>query len=130
MIAYFASDLAWAMRIKACADDLGMEARPARNLESLDKLRAGGACLALIVDLSDPAPALGLIRAVREAESRPITPGDHAPRRIRILAFGPHLETQALAAARAAGADEILARGVFANQLPELLRRLDSPRHE
>lgn len=124
MIAYYASDLAWAMRIKACADDVGVEARPVRDLESVERAGAGGFLHGLIVDLADPGPAVGLIQAVRESERR-AKRGEQIPPRVRIVAFGPHLETQALAAARAAGADEVLARGAFASRLPDILRHLD-----
>lgn len=40
----------------------------------------------------------------------------------RILAFGPHVEGQAFAAARKAGADEALARGRILDRLLALVR--------
>jgi CheY-like chemotaxis protein len=39
------------------------------------------------------------------------------------VAFGPHVETAALEAARAAGCDEVLTRSKFSAELPALIRR-------
>ncbi|GAC1470508.1 MAG: hypothetical protein NVSMB9_15680 [Isosphaeraceae bacterium] len=39
------------------------------------------------------------------------------------LAFGSHVDTQALANARAAGCDPVLPRSKFSAELPELIRR-------
>jgi CheY-like chemotaxis protein len=40
------------------------------------------------------------------------------------VAFGPHVDTAALDAARAAGCDEVLTRSKFTAELPALIRRL------
>jgi hypothetical protein len=53
----------------------------------------------VIVDLARHADALGDVRAVAPAAF--------------VVAFGPHVDTDTLAAARAAGADEVLARSKF-----------------
>jgi CheY-like chemotaxis protein len=39
------------------------------------------------------------------------------------VAFGSHVETEALAAARAAGCDPVLPRSRFSAELPDLIRR-------
>ena len=44
-----------------------------------------------------------------------------ATRRIPILAFGPHVDTQVLQRARAAGADQVVSRGRLQASLPELI---------
>src|SRR5439155_8408055 len=41
----------------------------------------------------------------------------------KVIAFGPHVHAATLAAARAAGCDEVLTRGQFYAQLAEVLRR-------
>jgi DNA-binding NarL/FixJ family response regulator len=46
----------------------------------------------------------------------------------RVLGFVSHVDTPTIAAARAAGIDEILARGAFVNQVAELLRAHTQPR--
>lgn len=42
---------------------------------------------------------------------------------IPFVAFGSHVETDALAAARAAGCDPVLPRSRFSAELPDLIRR-------
>lgn len=46
-----------------------------------------------------------------------------APPGTPFVAFGSHVETDRLDAARAAGCDPVLARSQFTAQLPELIRR-------
>jgi len=62
-------------------------------------------------------------RAWAERKAAPeATPGasESAPR-LRILAFGPHVERALLQQGRDAGADEVLPRGAFDRQLPDIL---------
>ncbi|HMO85589.1 MAG TPA: histidine kinase [Lacipirellulaceae bacterium] len=81
---------------------------------------AGAACAepetaALVaVDLRTPGlDVAALVAAVRRA----------APS-AAILAFGPHVHEAALAAARAAGCDEVVTRGQFEQRLAAALARL------
>jgi CheY-like chemotaxis protein len=60
-------------------------------------------------DLVQPAALLAFQR-----QAGPATP---------FVAFGSHVETAALAAARAAGCDPVLPRSRFSAELPELIRR-------
>ena len=118
MIVYLAADLIWATKIKGVADQLGLACRPTRDPDMLQARLADSPVCALIVDLDAPEMALDLIRLTREHAATSGSPG------IRILAFGPHVETQLFQAARDAGADEVLARGVFDRNLPDLLLKL------
>ncbi|MGZ3385055.1 MAG: hypothetical protein ACXWNF_09120, partial [Isosphaeraceae bacterium] len=43
------------------------------------------------------------------------------------VAFGSHVDTEALAAARAAGCDPVMPRSKFSADLPELIRRFFGP---
>jgi hypothetical protein len=45
-----------------------------------------------------------------------------AETRPKVIAFGAHVQTGLLEAARAAGCDEVLPRSRFSAQLPELLK--------
>lgn len=47
-------------------------------------------------------------------------------RRVRVVAFGPHVARDLLQRARDAGADEVLTRGAFDHNLPEILMSLGS----
>lgn len=130
MIAYFATDLVWATRIRATAEGLGIASRPVRSVEMLDARLADSDVRALIVDLDDPQLAVTLIQRAREAGGAPNSsqprPSGNASGRIRIAAFGPHVEAEAFHAARDAGADQLLTRGQFHAGLPDLLRALDA----
>ncbi len=74
---------------------------------------------AVIVDLNSCGPpALDWIRTLKS---------DPATHRIPILGFASHVQTELIAAARAAGCDTILARSAFTQQLPNLLKSLADP---
>jgi hypothetical protein len=114
MIVYWAADLLWATRIQGTAKQLGIPCRPVRSVEMLRARLAEGPVRAAIVDLSGPEIALTIIGALRSGGLDP-------DRNVRIVAFGPHVETEALDAARSAGADAVFVRGAFDRQLPQLL---------
>jgi len=86
-----------------------------RRLESADMKLAdvGLAILDLSMASLDPA------EAVRRLQG--------AQRGVPILAFGPHVHEGRLAAAREAGADEVMSRGAFDAQMDNLLRRYLKP---
>ncbi|HZW10534.1 MAG TPA: hypothetical protein VFF69_11585 [Phycisphaerales bacterium] len=119
MILYAAADLLWATRIKETCVSLGIAARPVRTLEMLGARLADSPVRGLIVDLETGDLGLELIRRARAAGSA--RPG------LAVVAFGPHVAADLFAAARAAGADRVLARGAFSDRLPELLRALSEP---
>lgn len=138
MIAYFASDLVWATRIKSTAEALGLAARPVRSVDMLRDRFMDSAVTSLVVDLAGDVPlALDIVRETRRLcrelggsttggggnKARPLgTAGGP----VRIVAFGPHVEREALQAARDAGADDVMTRGAFSNNLPDVLVRLES----
>lgn len=119
MIVYLAADLLWATRIKSTADALGLPCRPIRDPTMLSARLAEGGVGGAIFDL-DAEPAIELLARLRE---------DPAGSRVRVVAFGPHVRTDLLESARAAGADLVLPRGAFDRQLQDILRSLaaDSP---
>ncbi len=111
MILYAAADLIWATKIKGTADALGVAARPARTLEMLEARLADSPVTALLVDLEKGEEALTLISRGKAAG-------------VRVLAWGPHVAKEMLQAARDAGATDVMTRGAFDHNLPELLTRL------
>jgi hypothetical protein len=121
MIAFFASDLLWATRIKGVALDLGIEARPVRTVEMLEARLAEGAVRGLIVDLDASETALALIRRVREWQAAHAEPGKPPTEPVRVVAFGPHVETAVLEEARRAGASRVMTRGAFSSRLAEVV---------
>lgn len=121
MILYHSADLLWATRIKKTGEAVGVACRPVRSLDMLKARLADSPVAAVIVDLDAPEVALELIRALRGSDGR--EPLDSA-RSIRILAFGPHVAVDDFAAAKAAGADTVLARGAFDRSLDRFLIEL------
>jgi len=65
----------------------------------------------VFIDLADPSLDVAHLISRLPAENRP-----------RVVAFGAHVATARLDAARAAGCDSVLTRGQFDAKLPELLR--------
>jgi CheY-like chemotaxis protein len=60
-------------------------------------------------------PALDWIRMLKS---------DPATRPIPIVGFVSHVQQELITAARAAGCDSVMARSAFAQQLPDMLRKL------
>lgn len=117
MILYFASDLIWATRIKATADDLGIPCRPVRNPDMLGQRLADSSPAALILDLETKQAGLDLLKALR---------ADPRGAKLRVLAFAPHVKKDLMQQARDAGADEVLPRGAFDHDLVNILVRLSA----
>lgn len=147
MILYCCADLLWATKVKSTADALGIPARPARNLDMLNARLSDCDVRGLIVDLESGPVAVELIRAVRgTAKATTETPrhgeemaeggvgggiersvpGRNIGRvhQIPIIAFGPHVEVDALRAAATAGATEVMTRGAFGAGLADVLKRI------
>lgn len=120
MIAYFASDLIWATRIKGVAEDLGFAARPVRTVQMLHDRLSDSPVRGLIVDLDQPETALELVRAMREWEKEA-----HAATALKIIAFGPHVEAESLAAALRMGANAALTRGAFHHKLADVITDIE-----
>jgi DNA-binding NarL/FixJ family response regulator len=116
------SDLMFGSRLSAAAARTGTRVEVFGNLDKacgrLESVDAGLAAVRLaIIDLSitnlDPASS---VRRLRDANGE-----------VPILAFGPHVHEGRLAAAREAGADEVMSRGAFDAQMDNLLRRYLQP---
>jgi CheY-like chemotaxis protein len=131
VILYAAADLIWATKIKATAEALGLAARPVRTLEMLHaRLADCPEAKSLMVDLDKGEEGLALIAALRAYEAANQAAGqatDQATgqgRRLRVLAWGPHVAKELLQAARDAGADDVLTRGALEHNMEEVLVKL------
>jgi hypothetical protein len=134
MILYLAADLIWASKIKATAESLGLACRPVRNMEMLEARLADCDVKALVVDLDVAEMAMEMVgRVKRQGQSCRVAEqqmGDGEAKAksgagaIRVLAFGPHVARDALAAAQMAGADEVMTRGGFDHNMDQVLLRL------
>lgn len=110
-----AADLLFAGRIRGTAQTAGTSVRIARShADVVDAVRAGARLVLLDLDArAVDAPAL--IRTLRSGEDT---------RHAHIVAFVAHTRTDAIQAARDAGADRVLARSAFVRELPALLTAL------
>jgi hypothetical protein len=99
------ADLMFAARIRAAAPG-------AATVHSRSKLgeAVGPSTRLVLVDLQ----ARGAVESIGEVRRE--APG------ARIVAFGPHVDEGALAAARDAGAHQVMTRGAFVRGLAELVR--------
>lgn len=118
MLLYFAADLIWASKIKATAEALGLACRPVRTLEMLEARLADSPVRALLLDLDAPEMALTLLARLRGENAT------DAEKKLRVVAFGPHVQKDVLQAARDGGATDVLTRGALEHNLEEVLLAL------
>ena len=136
LILAFVRDLNFAVRIESTAKKIGYQVKviesaeqiappdkkepevqlaeplEGRNAVLLDKITQWHPTL-IIFDLgNDFIPWEDWIRLISSVP---------ATRRIPILCFGPHVNVEVMQAAKAAGANEVVARSRFVTQLPDLL---------
>jgi DNA-binding NarL/FixJ family response regulator len=103
-------DLFFAGRIRAAGEACGVPVRLVRGEQALLEAAAGAGLV--LVDLE--ARSVDAAAAIRALKAR--APG------VVVVGFGAHVNTAALLAGRAAGADRVLARSAFTRELPALLR--------
>jgi len=107
-------DLAISSRVTQAAAAAGVAVSVAMSVERLVDNLAGGDARLAILDLNTP----GLDTAAVVARLR------ERPARVpAVIAFGPHVHTAHLTAAREAGCDEVFTRGQFHANVGEILRR-------
>jgi CheY-like chemotaxis protein len=108
------ADLMFSARVKAAADAAGYRVvLLSARAEVVDRVRQERPAL-ILIDLDArwlDAPAL--IAALKDHGETSAIP---------VVAVGSHVRTEVMAAARAAGADRVLARSAFVRQLPDLMR--------
>lgn len=111
------ADLLFAARIRGAATAVGVHAFTVGTAAELIDAAREARPRMLLIDLDArgvDAPAL-IARLEADPELRALP----------VVAFGSHVNAEALRAARAAGADRVLARSAFVRELPSLLRGTD-----
>lgn len=112
-------DLFFAIRIRATLAPRGYAVAVAKTNDALDAALADGPVALLIVDLAfaaiDPSALIARLK------------GDPISAALPILAFGSHLDHASRDAARAAGADRVVANSKLAEALPDLVARYARP---
>ena len=105
-------DLMFTSRISGEARALGLTVKTARSLDQLVALARQEAPSCVLLDLSFAGLDLpDLFRRLEEA----------CPARPRVVAYGSHVDTERLRAARSAGCDPVLPRSKFVEELPKAL---------
>ena len=105
-------DLIFTSRITGTARADGLTVTPAGSAEALLTLAARQAPVCVLLDLHNPG--LDLPELLRRLEGV-------CPKRPRIVAYGSHVETAVLKAARAAGCDPVMPRSQFVEELEHSL---------
>ncbi len=113
MVLVAVDDMLFSSKIRATAKQAGVELSFARSREEiLQQARATKPAL-VIFDLNsgktDPVATISALKADPELAS------------IRTLGFASHVHTDLIAAARSAGADQVVPRSAFAGNLAEIL---------
>jgi CheY-like chemotaxis protein len=107
-------DLMWVSRISSTGQALGYRILGAPSVEKLEALARREQPRWIILDLatskSSAAEVVSRLRAASGASPR-------------FTAFGSHVDTATLQAARDAGCDPVLTRSQMAESLPELLKQ-------
>jgi CheY-like chemotaxis protein len=98
------TDLFFQSRISSAAQRAGRRVRYISLAEQVGEFRLA------LVDLDAGTDVLAAIRRLRATSPSPI------------VAFGPHVDTDRRKAARASGADRVLAKSKFVTDLPEIIR--------
>lgn len=107
------ADLLFAARIRAAAEQAGVALTVARSGEDVAALVREHQPRLLLLDLD--ARWLDAPAVIRELK------GDAGTAAVPVVAYVSHVREAAIAAARAAGAERVLARSAFVRLLPELL---------
>ncbi|HEY3884623.1 MAG TPA: response regulator [Vicinamibacterales bacterium] len=111
-------DFLFRSKIRATAKQLGIEIVFAATADEV------------IAKTKELNPGL-LILDLNSAKTRPVETiaalkTDPATASVRMLGFVSHVDSATIAAARRAGADEVLARSQFAGNLPAILQAADA----
>jgi PleD family two-component response regulator len=113
MILALVADLMFSSKIRAAAGASGADVRFARTAE--DAVAQARALPPSLVLLDLNAAPLAPVETIARFKA------DSALAGVRIVGFVSHVQSDIIAAARAAGIDEVLARSAFVSRLPELL---------
>ena len=104
-------DLFFTSKVTGTAEMLGFDVQVVADVEPAAERVAAEPFACVFLDLADPGLDVASFFARLPADGRP-----------PVIAFGSHVATARLQAARDAGCDDVLPRSRFAASLPELLK--------
>src|SRR5258708_4965135 len=105
-------DLFFTSKVTGTASALGIEMQVVGDAQAALEHAATHPCRCIFIDLADAGLDIGGFFEGLKGDSHP-----------PVIAFGSHVATARLQAAREAGCDEVMPRSRFSNSLPELLTR-------
>jgi CheY-like chemotaxis protein len=106
-------DLIFTSRVTGTARDLGYTFKTARSTAALNQLLETDRPVCIILDLANPDLVIADFMSCVRQLGAPIP---------RVVAYGSHVDTAILKAARAARCDKVLTRSQFVEELPVHLR--------
>jgi CheY-like chemotaxis protein len=109
-------DLFFTSKVTGTAQALGTEVEVVADAESASRRVAAHRFRCVFVDLADTELDVAAFFASLDPETRP-----------PVIAFGSHVATARLQAAREAGCDEVMPRSRFSTSLPDLLQKYCGP---
>jgi DNA-binding response OmpR family regulator len=113
-VVLLSTDLAVQSRVEGAVLSQGKQLRVAARASQVAEICRAAPAEIVIVDLATSATEVSeLMTHLRDGKSAVA----------EVVAFGPHVHEQKLAAAREAGCDVVLSRGQFFSQLANLLSR-------
>jgi DNA-binding NarL/FixJ family response regulator len=105
-------DLFFTSKVTGTAAALRIRLQVVGDVQTAAKLAADESCRCVFIDLADPA-----VDVAAFFKKLPAT------RQSAVVAFGSHVQTERLQAARDAGCTDVLPRSRFSAELPELLQQ-------
>jgi DNA-binding response OmpR family regulator len=111
-VVLLSTDLMVVSRVQGAAARTGASVRVAADVPAAAKLHGDLPADLVIADLATSPLAIDSLISQLKANAKPPA---------RVVAFGPHVHEEWLAAARAAGCDVVMARGQFFSQVESLL---------
>jgi CheY-like chemotaxis protein len=118
-IIFLTTDLLFSSRVAGAAARAGLKLRTAASCATLLDLTGAAEYIPIVLlDLNSPGVEPADVVPALRALSNP-------PR--AIIAYGPHVQEDRLAAAKAAGCDAVLTRGQFNASMDDVLRKWRSP---
>jgi|1185.fasta_scaffold243450_2 DNA-binding response OmpR family regulator len=110
-IVLLANDLMVVSHVQSAAARIGANVRMATTAAEAQRICNEDGAGILLIDLAMPGLDLEFARTMKEASVSP-----------RIVAFGPHVHKERLAAAREVGCDLVTSRGEFFSQIDTILQ--------
>ncbi len=123
MILSLTRDLLWSSRIKSTGEVLHLPVLTVHSIDTLKAQLADSSPTGVILDLEHPH-WLEALDWIRSGKSSSPTENEQTPRELPVVVFGPHVLRDALTRAGEHGATQVLPRGRFAKELPQILKGL------